>query len=103
MLRSVYRFVIEQKIKGLFQVFAGIMAVATLSSALLFRNPASGVERQRRPFSRAIWLTIFGISIMTFNQAMVFSFVEVIGKTRGFSPDSVLAVLVALGFVIGYV
>lgn len=83
----------------LFQVFAGIMTVATISSALLFRNPVSGVEHQRRPFSRATWLTIFGISIMTFNQAMVFSFVEVIGKTRGFSPDSVLAVLIALGFV----
>ncbi len=83
----------------LFQVFAGIMAVATLSSALLFRNPMRGVEHQRRPFSRATWLTIFGISIMTFNQAMVFSFVEVIGKARGFSSDSVLAVLIALGFV----
>ncbi|OLP44991.1 MFS transporter [Rhizobium oryziradicis] len=84
---------------SLFRVFAGIMTVATISSALLFRNPLKAVEHQRRPFSRATWLTIFGISIMTFNQSMVFSFVEVIGKTRGFSPDHVLAVLVALGFV----
>jgi predicted MFS family arabinose efflux permease len=83
----------------LFQVFAGIMAVAALNCALLFRNPQPPSETRKVPFSRATWLTIFGISIMTFNQAMVFSFVEVIGKARGFSPDSVLAVLIALGFV----
>jgi len=84
---------------ALFHVFAGIMAVAAASSAVLFRNPVKSLEYERKPFSRAAWFTIFGISVMTFNQAMVFSFVEVIGKTRGFSPESVLAVLIALGFV----
>ena len=83
----------------LFQVFAAIMAIAALSCALLFRNPVPSSETRKVPFSRATWFTILGISIMTFNQAMVFSFVEVIGKGRGFSPDSVLAVLIALGFV----
>ncbi|MDQ0455687.1 MFS transporter [Rhizobium paknamense] len=83
----------------LFQVFAGVMAIAAISSALLFRNPPRQVEHARTPFSRATWYTIFGISIMTFNQSMVFSFVEVIGKARGFEPSNVLAVLIALGFV----
>jgi predicted MFS family arabinose efflux permease len=83
----------------LFQVFAGIMAFAALSCALMFRNPDRIEEQAAVPFSRAIWLSIFGISLMTFNQAMVFSFVEVIGKSRGFSAESVLGVLIALGFV----
>ncbi|WP_284777895.1 MFS transporter [Agrobacterium sp. lyk4-40-TYG-31] len=83
----------------LFQVFAGIMAVAAITSALLFRNPDRTLNHEKKPFSRAAWLTIFGISMMTFNQAMVFSFVEVIGKSRGFSSDNVLTVLIALGFV----
>ncbi len=83
----------------LFQVFGGIMAFAALSCALMFRNPDRIEEQAAVPFSRAIWLSIFGISLMTFNQAMVFSFVEVIGKSRGFSAESVLGVLIALGFV----
>lgn len=83
----------------LFHVFGGIMLIAALSSALLFSNPTRNLHYQKTPFSRATWFTIFGISLMTFNQAMVFSFVEVIGKSRGFSADNVLAVLIALGFV----
>lgn len=83
----------------LFYVFGGVMVIAALCSALLFRNPSARVEHSRLPFSRATWFTILGISIMTFNQSMVFSFVEVIGKARGFEPAHVLAVLVALGFV----
>jgi predicted MFS family arabinose efflux permease len=83
----------------LFQVFALVMAIATLASALLFRNPVAVGEEAIVPFSRATWFVIFGISVMTFNQAMVFSFVEVIGKTRGFGPENVLAVLIALGVV----
>ncbi|MGG7518724.1 MFS transporter [Allorhizobium undicola] len=84
---------------AVFIVFAGIMAVAALTSLLLFPALTRIVEHERKPFSRAIWFTIFGISIMTFNQSMVFSFVEVIGKARGFAPEHVLAVLIALGFV----
>ena len=83
----------------LFQVFSGIMAVAAVVAALFFRNPTSITEHEKKPFNRVIWLTILGISIMTFNQAMVFSFVEVIGKSRGFEAAHVLGVLIALGFV----
>ena len=75
------------------------MAIACLFCAVLFVNPDRGEVHASAPFGRAIWFTVFGISVMTFNQAMVFSFVEVIGKARGFEAGSVLAVLVALGIV----
>jgi predicted MFS family arabinose efflux permease len=84
---------------ALFQVFALVMAIASVASALLFLNPTALKEQTFAPFSRAAWFTIFGISIMTFNQSMVFSFVEVIGKARGFGAAHVLAVLIALGIV----
>ncbi|MDQ0137651.1 putative MFS family arabinose efflux permease [Neorhizobium galegae] len=83
----------------LFQVFGFFMAVACVFCALLFVNPKRGEAHGSAPFGRAIWFTIFGISAMTFNQAMVFSFVEVIGKLRGFSAEGVLGVLIALGVV----
>lgn len=84
---------------ALFQVFSGAMTLAALACALLFRNPSSVEAHTVVPFNRATWFTIFGVSIMTFNQSMVFSFVEVIGKSRGFEPAHVLGVLIALGIV----
>jgi predicted MFS family arabinose efflux permease len=84
---------------ALFQVFALVMTIATSACAILFLNPPAFEEERPVPFSRAVWFTILGISVMTFNQAMVFSFVEVIGKARGFATGSVLAVLIALGIV----
>lgn len=83
----------------LFDVFAGIMFVAAVVCGFLFPANGAVVDHERKPFTRATWLTIFAISIMTFNQSMVFSFVEVIGKSRGFAPENVLGVLIALGFV----
>ncbi len=85
---------------ALFQCFAGVMAVAAVVSALFLKAPGAAPEAiDRAPFSRAVWFLIFGVSLMTFNQAMVFSFVEVIGTARGFAKETVLAVLIALGFV----
>lgn len=83
----------------MFQVFGGVMTLATVACAVLFRNPVSAEAETLPTFSRAVWFTILGISVMTFNQAMVFSFVEVIGKSRGFDPANVLGVLIALGIV----
>ncbi len=99
LLAAIPQLLISRGGPVLFQVFGGIMAIAAVASALLFRNPVSVIELEKTPFSRATWFTILGISVMTFNQAMVFSFVEVIGKSRGFEPGHVLAVLIALGFV----
>lgn len=85
---------------ALFQVFAGVMAVAAIACAILFANPGpASEETSGAPFSRSVWFIIFGVSLMTFNQAMVFSFVEVIGKTNGFAPEAVLGVLIALGII----
>ena len=83
----------------LFLVFGTIMLVATVVSAVMFRNPPTLEEQLKKPFSQATWLTIFGIGIMTFNQSMVFAYVEVIGKIRGFEADAVLSVLIALGCI----
>lgn len=84
---------------ALFYVFAGVLAVAGLSNLALFPGVQPVVDHERQPFTRATWYTILAVSLMTFNQAMVFSFVEVIGKARGFAPENVLAVLIALGLV----
>jgi len=86
---------------ALFSTFAAAMAVAALACALGF--PA--LVQAKLPsvlhpaFSRAVWYMIAGIAVMTFNQAMVFSFVEVIGSARGFAADAVRGVLAALGLV----
>lgn len=84
---------------ALFAVFAGMMAVAALASALFFPNPAKTPEAALQPLTRSVWFVIAGVSLMTFNQSMVFSFVEVIGRARGFAEPQVLGVLVALGIV----
>lgn len=84
---------------ALFQVFAAVMAIAAIACAILFHNPPAFEEERPVPFSRAVWFTILGVSVMTFNQAMVFSFVEVIGKARGFAAGNVLTVLIALGVI----
>lgn len=85
---------------ALFIVFGSLMLLAALMCALFFQNPLEDLSQiEVKPFSRAVWLVILGISLMTFNQAMVFSFVEVIGGTRSFSQGQVQAVLIALGVV----
>jgi len=86
---------------ALFITFAVAMAVAALACALGFPKiiPAQVESGPRAAFSPAVWYVIAGIAAMTLNQAMVFSFVEVIGKTRGFAADAVLGVLAALGLI----
>ncbi|MBT9370846.1 MFS transporter [Rhizobium sp. CSW-27] len=99
LLAALPQLIIAFGASVLFLVFGGIMLVATCAAALLFRNPPRVDEQLKKPFNRATWLTIFGIGIMTFNQSMVFAFVEVIGKTRGFEAGAVLTVLIALGLI----
>lgn len=99
LLAALPQLLIAQGGPVMFEVFGGVMVLAALASAVLFRNPGQVEEQAKTPFSKATWFTILGISIMTFNQAMVFSFVEVIGKARGFETQLVLGVLIALGFI----
>ena len=88
---------------ALFMVFAGVMAVAALASALSFPR---GVVRsdddliaEVSHLPRAVWFGIAGISCMALTQAMLFSFIERIGTDRGFGAEAVTGVLIALGFV----
>ncbi len=88
---------------ALFKVFAGIMALAALASAIAFPSaPVRSSEDllaevgQLRP---VVWYGIAGVSCMALTQAMMFSFVERIGIDRGFGTEAVTGVLVTLGFI----
>ncbi|WP_409338578.1 MFS transporter [Curvibacter cyanobacteriorum] len=90
----------------LFQVFAGVMAVAGAVAALVFPRtvaaspvPASVAAAPRAGLGRAVWFGALGVSCMALVQAMMFSFLERIGIDRGFGQPAVNAVLVALGLV----
>ena len=88
--------------QAMFTAFGCALAVASLICAVGFPQtraaPApAGLRLARVPTSA--WLVIFTVICMTFNQAMVFSFVAQLGAAHGFSESGVTGVLVALGFV----
>ncbi|WP_157991379.1 MFS transporter [Caldimonas tepidiphila] len=92
----------------LFMLFAALMAITTLATAVAFPRPAASEadcpasERPAEPVSQPIaaplWWGIAGLTLMAITQSTVFSFVERIGVARGFGGQ-VLGVLIALGFV----
>lgn len=85
----------------LFSSFGVIMAVAALAALLAFPDvaPREKATKTHAPFAPGVMVIIAGVSLMTFNQAMVFSFVEVIGHARNFAPQAIVATLIALGIV----
>ena len=91
--------------ESLFHVFAALMLIAAVASAIGFPTasvPAS--ERPERPvstgrLSAGVWFGIAGIAMMSMTQSMMFSFVERIGLDRGFAHDLVVGTLVAVGVV----
>ncbi|WP_378942988.1 MFS transporter [Paracoccus sp. R86501] len=85
----------------LFISFGVIMAVAAVASLLAFPQMGARVPgpMARTPFGRGVLFVVAGVSLMTFNQAMVFSFVEVIGLARNFAPQAIVGTLIALGVV----
>jgi predicted MFS family arabinose efflux permease len=87
----------------LFKVFAGVMAVAAIVSALLFPLPdhEQGTEFDiaHPRLSGAVWVGMIGVGLMGVNQAMVFSFFERIGADRGYGVETIAIILVAVGFV----
>jgi predicted MFS family arabinose efflux permease len=87
----------------LFKVFAGVMVVAALVSALIFPVPdvaaAMPAASAKRGLDPAVWYAVLGVSCMALVQAMMFSFVERIGADRGFGFAAVTGVLIALGVV----
>lgn len=90
---------------ALFVVFGATMGIACVVTALFF--PVAGTDatsqaaaaQSRGPTPKAVWFLIGVVICLTFNQAMVFSFLERIGSARGFETENVNTVLVALGFV----
>jgi predicted MFS family arabinose efflux permease len=90
---------------AMFRVFAAVMAVAAVLSALAFPvpqeqspEPARLTSQRPAPLSLAVWRAMAGVACMALVQAMLFSFVERIGAER-FGAQAVAAMLVALGLV----
>lgn len=95
---------------ALFGVFAGVMAVGSVVSALAFpqisRTPLvtpdmvlTTTKAGRTALPRVVWFGIVGLGCMGLVQAMTFSFLERVGSDRGFGLAAVTGVLVALGIV----
>ncbi|WP_407691535.1 MFS transporter [Robbsia andropogonis] len=88
--------------RTLFEVFAFVMVVAALVSALGFpatRSPDANATRRESRLDRAVWFGMLGVACMGLTQAMVFAFLQRIGIDRGFGYAAVGGVLIALGFV----
>lgn len=89
----------------LFQVFAGLMLFTAVVTAIAFPTPpiADAAEaastRSGSRIPSAVWGGIVGIGLMALIQAMMFSFMERLGSTRGFTSEQVQAVLIAVGFL----
>lgn len=89
---------------ALFQLFAAIMAVATVAAAVGFprsapssKQPGHGPAAGR--LDPAVWYVVFGVGCLALVQSMTFSFVERIGIDRGFGFAAVSGVLIAMGVV----
>lgn len=100
-LGGVPQIMLQHGPQALFQVYAVVMALAALGLLLAFRDPGAGLAESHATgdLPRPVKFLIGGVCLMTFNQAMIFSFVEVIGATRGFPHAAVLGALLALGIV----
>jgi len=88
---------------ALFRVFAALMALAAITSAVLFPVPdhAQGTDFDivHPKLTGAVWAGVIGVSLMALNQAMVFSFLERIGADRGYGVEAITALLIVLGVV----
>lgn len=89
----------------LFQVFSGVMAIATVLAAVAFPAPDAESELSKAfrasgsRLPREVWFGIVGVSCMALVQAMIFSFVERLGADHGYGVNRVTAVLVTLGLI----
>jgi len=90
---------------ALFAVFAAVMAVAALTSVLMFPVvPREATQKTSHkvkpaPIPREVWFGIIGLGCLTLVQAMTFSFMERVGLDRGFERQAINGVLIALGLV----
>lgn len=84
---------------ALFVVLAAILLIAALSCFFCFPHTSAPDAQTMSSFDRAIWFAFAGLSLMSFNQAMVFSFLDVIARARGFELGQIQLALVVLGVV----
>lgn len=85
----------------LFWAFAAIMALAAATALVGFPRVEHAARTEKasiRSIPDNAWLIILTIICLTFNQALVFSFVERIGNFKGFLPADVGFVLICVGF-----
>jgi predicted MFS family arabinose efflux permease len=87
----------------MFGMFTGVMAVAAVVAMAAFPRPDGAAGPQDAPalgrIPRTVWYGVAGISAMALVQSMTFSFLERVGRFRGFEADAITAVLVVLGLV----
>lgn len=85
----------------LFIAFALVLIVAAVAALSFprFDTVRTGEGRVRSGLGKAVWATILGICLMTLVNAMVFSFVEVIGAARAFPHAGIVAALIVMGLL----
>ncbi|MGJ5181563.1 MFS transporter [Bradyrhizobium oligotrophicum] len=85
----------------IFRIFAFIMAIACMVTALLFPSVSANedVVKDSAGFSRPVWLCMIGIMAMALVQAMIFSFLERMGAERGLSVGQIQGVFVVMGLL----
>jgi len=86
---------------GLFMVFSAVMAVAALACLVGFPQVAPGAGSAHQaaapaPLVSAVWFGIVGIAFMSVVQAMAFSFLEPLGRGKGFTTEMITSVLIAV-------
>ncbi len=86
---------------GLFIVFSAVMAVAALACLVGFPQvaPSTGpMGHNAAPASLipAVWFGIAGIAFLSVMQAMAFSFVEPLARSKGFTTEMITSVLIAV-------
>jgi len=86
----------------LFMAFGAVMCVGAMASIVsleMDRAKAEPLPLQSVRLPASVWLLSAVVICLTLNQSLMFSFLERIGVARGFSPEQVQGVLIALGLV----
>ena len=105
---GVPQLILKAGAQSFFWVCTALMLIGALVTALGFPTIAGEsaasqaiqtAEQRHQPIHSAAWIIAGVVVCLTLNQAMVFSFVERIGADRGFGPERVQGVLIALGLV----
>ncbi len=91
--------------EAMYYVFAVIMLMAAILTGFFFPDPDRSVQQQARsskPHTAlpvGVWFGIAGVSLMAIMQSMMFSFLERVGSSKGFSVEQMASMLAFLGLV----